>query len=72
MKHPLFAIADELVLDRAPDLASGNVVLLSNILKLTCDCAEDLREDDGLHAVSDRVVGGRGIEEDVVGEFVIL
>jgi hypothetical protein len=46
VKHTRFAIADELVLDRVPNLARVNVVLLGDVLKLTGDRAEDLVEDE--------------------------
>jgi hypothetical protein len=50
-----FPVADELVLDRAPDLVRGDAVLLSDVLKLVSDHAEDPREDTALHALLGRV-----------------
>jgi hypothetical protein len=67
-----FTIPDELVLDRALDLAHGDVVLLGDVLKFTGDHDKDPGEDDNLHAVSGRVVDGRSMGVDVVGEFVAL
>jgi hypothetical protein len=72
VKHACFAVADELVLDHAPDLERGDAVLLGEVLKLAGDCAKDLREDNGLHAIQGRVIDGRRIGEDVVDEFVAL
>jgi hypothetical protein len=72
VKHARFTIADELVLDRAPDLSRGNIVLLGDVLKLVDDHAEDTREDDALHVLPGRVIDGRGIREDMVGEVIVL
>jgi hypothetical protein len=72
VKRTHFAAADELVLDRAPDLARGNAVLLGDVLKLADDRAEDPREDGGLYAAPGRVIDRRGIREDVVGKFIAL
>jgi hypothetical protein len=66
MKHVRFAVADELVLDRALDLARGDAVLLGDVLKLISDCAKNPGEDDSLHAILGRVVDERSVEEDVV------
>jgi hypothetical protein len=72
VKRVCFSIADELVLDRAPNLARGDAVLLGNVLKLVGDRAEDPGEDDSLYAVPGRVVDGRIIGEDMVGEIIAL
>jgi hypothetical protein len=72
VKHVCFAVADELVLDCAPDLVHRDAVLLCDVLKLANDRVEDLGEDDGLHAIPGRVVDGRSIREDVVSEFIAL
>jgi hypothetical protein len=72
MKCAHFIVADELVLDHAPDLVHGNVVLLGDVLKLTGDHAEDPKEDDGLHAITGKIVDGRCVVEDMVDEFVVL
>jgi hypothetical protein len=72
VKCTCFAVADELVLDCAPDLACGDVVLLGDVLKLAGYCTEDLGEDDGLYAIPGRIIDGRSVEEDVVSEFVAL
>jgi hypothetical protein len=45
-------------------------MLLGDVLKLVGDRAEDLGEDDGLHAIPGRVVDRRSVREDVVSEFV--
>jgi hypothetical protein len=72
VKRARFAIANEQVLDRAPDLARGDVVLLNDVLKFTGDHVEDSGEDDSLCAIPGRVVDGWSVGEDVVGEFVAL
>jgi hypothetical protein len=41
VKHACFSVVDELVLDHAPDLARGNVVLLGDVLNLTDDSAKE-------------------------------
>jgi hypothetical protein len=56
-----FTVADELVLDRVPDLACDYVVLLGDVPKHTDDCVEDLGEDDCLHAIPGRVIDGRSV-----------
>jgi hypothetical protein len=60
------------VLNRAPDLVRGDILLLGDVLELTGDHADDLGEDDSLHVVPGRVIDGRSIGEDVVGKFVVL
>jgi hypothetical protein len=65
-------VADELVLDGAPDMGCGDAMLLGDVLKLASDHAEDLREDAYLHAVPGKIIDGRSVEEDVVGEFIVL
>jgi hypothetical protein len=72
VKHTHFTIANELVLDRAPNLVHGDVVLLGDVLKLIADRAEDPGEDDGFHVIPGRVVDGRSVGEDVVSEFIAL
>jgi hypothetical protein len=72
MKHVCFVVATELVLDRVPDLVCSDIMLLGDIRKLVGDRARDLGEDNGLHAVPGRVVDGRCVGEDAVGEFVAL
>jgi hypothetical protein len=72
VKRVRLTVADELVLDRAPDLTRGNVVLLGDVLKLTGEHVEDPGEDDTIHALPGRVIDGRGIEEDVIDEVVAL
>jgi hypothetical protein len=72
VKHGRFAIANELVLDHAPDLVRDNTVLLGDVPKLVGDRDEDPGEDDGLHVIPGWVVYGRSVGEDVVGEFVVL
>jgi hypothetical protein len=66
VKCARFAVADELVLDRVPNLACGNAMLLGDAMKLAGDHAEDPGEDNTLHVLPGRVVDGRGIKEDVV------
>jgi hypothetical protein len=61
VKCTRFAVADELVLDRAPNLACGDAVLLGNVMKLTGDRAKDPGADDTLHVLPSRVIDGRGI-----------
>jgi hypothetical protein len=41
VKHACFSVADELVLDHAPDLARGNAMLLGDVLKHTDDSAKE-------------------------------
>jgi hypothetical protein len=72
VKRACFTVANELVLDRELDLACVNVVLLKDVLKLIDDRVEDPGENDALHALSSRVIHGRGIREDVVDEVVVL
>jgi hypothetical protein len=72
VKYACFSFDDELVLDRVPDLARSNAKLLDDVLKLIGDRAKDPREDNTLHAHPSRVVDGRGIGEDVVGEVIAL
>jgi hypothetical protein len=67
-----FAIADELVLDCAPNLAHGDVVLLGDVLKLTGDRAKDPGEDNTLCTLPSKVVDRWGIREDGVGDAVGL
>jgi hypothetical protein len=67
-----FIVVDELVLNRKLDLARGDVMLLGNVLKLANDRAENPGEDDDLHALPGRIIDGRSIREDVVGEFIVL
>jgi hypothetical protein len=72
VKHVCFIVADELVLDRAADLARNDAMLVGDVLKLAGDRVEDSGEDDGLHAIPGKVVDKRSVREDVVGEFVAL
>jgi hypothetical protein len=72
VKHACFTVADELVLDRVPDLAHGDAVLLGDGLMLAGDHAKDPGKDDCLHAVPGRVIDGRGIRKDMVGESIAL
>jgi hypothetical protein len=72
LKHACFAVADELVLYRVPDLARGDVVVLGDVLKLVGDRAEYPGEDDDLHEVPGRVVEGWSIGENVIDEFVVF
>jgi hypothetical protein len=72
MKRARLAIADELVLEREPDLARSDVALIEDVQKLTGNRAEDPGDDDALHALPGRVIDGRGIGENVVGEVVAL
>jgi hypothetical protein len=72
VKRAHFTVADELVLDHAPDLVRSDVVLLGDVLKLIDDRGEDPGEDIGLHAIPGRVIDGRSAGEDVVDEFVAL
>jgi hypothetical protein len=72
VKRARFTVADELVLDRALVSTCGDAVLLSDILKLPDDCAEDPGEGDGLHAVRASVIDRRSVGEDMVDEFVAL
>jgi hypothetical protein len=51
VKHKHFIVVDELVLDHAPDLACGDVVLLCDVLKLIGDHTKDPGEDDALNAL---------------------
>jgi hypothetical protein len=70
VKCACFAVVNELMIDHKPDLACGDAMLLGDVLKLAGDRAEDLGEDDGLHAIPGRVVDRRSVREDVVNEFV--
>jgi hypothetical protein len=72
VKYACFSVDDELVLDRALDLARGNAKLLDDVLKLGSDRAEDPGEDDSLHALPSKVVDERGIREDVICEVIAL
>jgi hypothetical protein len=72
MKRVRFIVADELILDCAPNLTRDDVVLLGNVLKFTGYHDEDLGADDTLHALPSRVIDRRGIGEDVVGEVIAL
>jgi hypothetical protein len=72
VKHVHFIVSNKLVLDRAPYLARGDAVLLDDVMKLIGDRAEDLRQYDALHALTSRVIDGRGIREDMVSEVVAL
>jgi hypothetical protein len=72
VKHARFIVADELVLYRAPNLARDDAVLLGDVMNLAGDHAKDPGEDDTLHVLPSKVVVGRGIREDVVGEVVVL
>jgi hypothetical protein len=72
VKHTCFIVVNGLEFDHAPDLACGDTMLLGDVLKLTGDHAKDLGEDDTIHALPGRVIDGRGIREDVVGEIVVL
>jgi hypothetical protein len=72
VKYACFSVDDELVLDRALDLARGNAKLLDDVLKLGGDRAEDPGEDDSLHALPSKVVDERGIREDVICEVIAL
>jgi hypothetical protein len=72
MKRARLAVADELVLEREPDLARGDAVLLGNVLKLTTDHTEDSRDDGAFHVLPSRVVDKRGIKKNIVGEVVVL
>jgi hypothetical protein len=60
------------VLDREPDLARGDAVLVGNVLMLISNCAEDPGDDDALHALPSRAVDRRGIRENVVGVVITL
>jgi hypothetical protein len=71
VKHACFAIADELVLDHAPDLARGDAVLFGDVLKLVGDHANP-GVGNALHALPSRVVDRRGIREGVVSKVVAL
>jgi hypothetical protein len=51
VKHACFAIAVELVLERALDLMCGDTMLLGDVLKLADDHVEDPGEEDTLHAL---------------------
>jgi hypothetical protein len=72
VKHACFVVADEMVLYRAPNLAHDDVVLLGDVMNLAGDRAEDPGEDDTLHVLPSKVVVGRGIREDVIGEVIVL
>jgi hypothetical protein len=56
MKCVHLIVADELVLERELDLARDDVSLLADVLKLTNDRAEDLGDDDVLHALPCRAI----------------
>jgi hypothetical protein len=72
VNHVCLVVADELVLDHAPDLALGDTVLIGNIHKLIGDRAKDPREDDTLHALTGRVTDVRGIIGDMFNEVLVL
>jgi hypothetical protein len=72
MMRAHLAVADELVLEREPDLACSDATLLGDVLKFVDDRAEDLGDDEALHALPSRVIDGRGIRETVVSEVVAL
>jgi hypothetical protein len=72
VKRAYLTIADELVLEREPDLARGDATLLGDVLKLTGDRAKDSGDDDALHALPSRVVDRRGIRENVVSKVIAL
>jgi hypothetical protein len=72
VKHARFAVANELVLDRAPDLAHDDAMLLGDVRKLAGDRAKDPGEDDSVHAILGRAIDKKSVGEDMVAKFVAL